>query len=79
MPDMTRNLNGKVPWSAMVYYDEGRCGYVGMSSSSDTVEQAHADARAWLSDHSDGPNDWYLKPSCRIRVGYRNIIDGSRS
>lgn len=76
---MTVDDFGKVPWSAFIYYDEGRCGHIGMCSSSDTVEQAHADARQWLIDRGDERDWWFLKPSCRIRVGCRNIIDGSSS
>ena len=70
-------IDGKVPWSAMIYWDEGRCGYVGIASASPTVEDAHADARQWHQDNPPRVADMYLKPTCRISVGYRNILDGS--
>lgn len=74
-----RDIDGKVPWSAGVYYDEGRCGSISVSSASDSVEQAHADARQWLRKQGPDRDWWFLKPACVITVGYRNIIDGSRA
>lgn len=74
-----RNANGKVPWSALTYYAEGRCGLVGCCHASDTPEQALEDAKQWHRDHPPRPSDNYLSPTCRIEIGYCNIIDGSRS
>lgn len=71
--------DGKVPWTAMIEYDEKRCGFIAMCNASDTLEQAHTDARQWLRDRQEQSTDLYLQPSCRISVGYKNIIDGSRT
>lgn len=79
MPDTILNLRGKVPWSASIYYANGRLGMVGICSGSDTREQALSDAKDWLREHSDCRDWWYLKPDCRIAIGYRNIFDGSIS
>ena len=43
-----------------------------------TADQANSDARQWLRNQKPGQSDWYLQPSCRITVGYRNVIDGSQ-
>lgn len=80
MPDTILNLHGKVPWSASIYYANGRLGMVGICSGSDTREQALSDAKNWLRNHSTmGRGDFYLNPSCQIAIGYRNIFDGSMS
>lgn len=71
-----RTLNGKVPWSAITEYDEGRLGRVGCSHCADTVEEAIAAAKEFLRTHPPRPQDTYLRPSSVITVGYRNIFNG---
>ena len=75
---MIRDIDGRVPWSVIIYYADGRCGRVGCCSASDTPEKALADAKEWCSKHSESRDWWFLNPSCEIHIGYRNIIDGSR-
>ncbi|AWY09296.1 hypothetical protein vBRpoSV10_174 [Ruegeria phage vB_RpoS-V10] len=72
-----RTLNGKVPWSALFVYGEGKLGLIGVCDAADTVEDAHRDAREWLRTHYTGPYaEAYMQASCEIEVGYRNIFNG---
>jgi hypothetical protein len=77
--NVTRDIRGKVPWSAFVRF-AAHGGYVGMCSASDTVEAAQADARAWLAEHSDFTTrmNWYSAPYSEIEIGGRNAITGER-